>query len=121
MDEVSNCGSLECIPCIDYRNRLLNPRRSRTIKSSVTVKALQRHGKKFGWEMVGETASELGLSITIPREARPKRRQSAQRETLKQRVREYVADGKSVDHIALVEEISRSRARRLVMEVEGEE
>lgn len=81
-----------------------------------TAAELEKHAARFGPEQVAETAAEYGISIAI---TRPKAtRRGGGGPTLKQRVAGYVADGHTADVIAELEDLSPSRARRLVQEVD---
>ena len=80
-----------------------------------TAAELERHARRFGPEGVEELANELGVRIKVER---PKvTRTRAKGPTLKQRVAEHLAEGRGVELIAELENLSPSRARRLVEEV----
>lgn len=109
------CGS--CPDCLDHTKRVLTPPRPRQVgltgAKPPTRAALERHGERFGWAGVAEVAAQHGISVTVPRQAGAR---GSRGPTLKQRVATMVADGHSADFIAEVEDLSPSRARRLVAE-----
>lgn len=108
------CGN--CPTCLQRTNALLRvPARTATMPGpKPTAAALERHAQRFGPEQVAETATQYGLSVAIER---PKARRKAGGPGLKARVATLVADGYGVDAIAEIEDLSPSRARRLVEEV----
>lgn len=79
-----------------------------------TAAGLERHARRFGPAQVAETASQYGLAVAIER---PKAAKRVSGPSLKTRVREHVEAGRSVELIAELEDLSPSRARRLVREV----
>lgn len=76
---------------------------------------LERHARRFGPAQVAETAAEFGVSVAIERATRKPRLIAGP--SLKQRVAGHVKAGRSVELIAEIEDLSPSRARRLVAEV----
>ena len=83
-----------------------------------TRAGLERHAKRYGPELVPETAAEYGITVSVERPRRkPPRRLGP---TRKERVAAYVESGYSVELIAELERIAPGRARRLVAQVEGE-
>ena len=82
----------------------------------ITAERLERHAKRFGPEGVAETAAELGVDVTVER---PKRKAARRGPTLKERVAGHIEAGHSVELIAELENLSPSRARRLVAEVQA--
>lgn len=80
-----------------------------------TGAALERHAAKYGPEQVAETAAEWGLAVAI---SRPKARRASRGPSLKTRVARLVAEGHGVDTIAEIENLSPTRARALVKEVQ---
>lgn len=80
-----------------------------------TAAELERHARRFGPEGVEELASELGVKVKLER---PKvTRKRAKGPTLKERVAAHVAEGRGVELIAELENLSPSRARRIIEEV----
>ena len=84
----------------------------------VTRVKLLRHAARHGWDQVVETAAEHGIYLTPP----PKERATSKRAkgpTLKERIAEMLErkPDTKVETIAEVENLSPSRARRLVAEV----
>ncbi len=73
---------------------------------------LLRHAEKYGWEGVEEVALEYGISGVVA--PRVKRSRSTRGPSLKKRVAGYLARGMSVEAIAEAENLSPSRARRVV-------
>lgn len=115
MTERAICG--DCPRCRPLTLRLLRAgKRGRTLLpgDKPTAAALEKHATRFGPEQVAETAAEYGVSIAI---TRPKATRRVSGPSLKARVAGYVKDGYSVEVIAELEDLSPSRARRLVAEV----
>lgn len=114
------CSS--CIDCIAIIRRVLTPRRvaAHRVPGSTppTAQQLMRHGKRYGWEGVAETAAEYGIAVTLPEEARRKP-QRARRvgPTLRQRIATMLEEGRGPDFIAEAEDLSPSRTRRLIAEI----
>lgn len=79
-----------------------------------TAAGLEAHARRYGPAQVAETAAQYGLSVTVER---PKAARKVSGPSLKTRVAQLVADGYSADVIAEIEDLSPSRARRLVEEV----
>ena len=80
---------------------------------------LEKHAKRFGPEQVAETASEFGLAVAVERpRAKPRRGRGP---SLKDRVAGYLQAGHGVDVIAEIENLSPSRARKLVNEALAKE
>lgn len=85
---------------------------------TITAAQLERHAKRFGPALVQETAAELGVTVNVEgAKAKGKARSAT---TLKERVAGHVAAGRSVELIAELENLSPSRARRIVQEVTDE-
>lgn len=106
------CG--DCGPCLAATARLLRVPRSVLMPGPrPTVAGLERHARKFGPAMVAETAADYGLSVAVER---PKARRRGGGPSLKTRVAGYLKEGYSPEVIAELEDISPSRARRLVEE-----
>jgi hypothetical protein len=84
---------------------------------TVTKAELERHARKFGPALVQETADELGVKVNV--DETPTRRRRTKGPTLKERVAAHVAEGRGVELIAELENLSPSRARRIVQEVSG--
>lgn len=82
----------------------------------ITTAELERHARRFGPEGVEELAAELGVKVRLERPKAPARKR-AKGPTLKERVAAHVAAGHGVELIAELENLSPSRARRLVQEV----
>lgn len=90
-----------------------------------TARQLTRHGERFGWEGVPELAAELGLTVKLPKDAvmtlKKQQPVKVKQPTIKERIRLYLKDGKTVEYIAEIEKTNASRARRLVKEVQEED
>lgn len=89
-----------------------------------TAKQLRKHGERFGWEQVPEVAAELGVTVRLPKDAQMTLKETKpkiKKPPIKQRIREYLADGKGAEYIAEIEKTSASRARRLIKEVQEED
>lgn len=109
------CG--ECPACIEATARCIGrtPAAQRQARPAPTKAELERHAKRFGPEGVLETAEELGVDVAVER---PRRKRGARRPTLNARVAELLTQGHGVDVIAEIENLSPSRARRIIKEVE---
>ena len=79
-----------------------------------TTAGLEKHARRFGRAFVAETAAELGIAVTL---APPEPRRRTRGPSLKQRVARLLAGGHDVEAIAEVENLTPSRARRLVEEL----
>ncbi len=77
-----------------------------------TRAALLKHAERYGWEGVEEVALEYGISGVVA--PRVKRTRSTRGPSLKKRIAGYLARGMSEAAIAEAENLSPSRARRLV-------
>lgn len=91
-----------------------------------TARSLKRHGERFGWEGIPQLASELGISLTLPKDAQmslKKQKSGGVKKpgTIKDRIREYLKQGKDAEYIAEIENTNASRARRLIAEVKKED
>lgn len=108
------CG--DCPDCLAKTHRLLRLRRGPSLLPGPrpTAAQLERHAARFGPAMVAETAAELGIEVVVERERKPRK---ASGPSLRTRVAQLVADGYSVEAIAEIEDLSPSRARRLVGEI----
>lgn len=108
------CGS--CVTCLTATNRLIAPPRSTSLLPgpAPTAAGLEKHARKYGPAQVAETAAEFGVSVAVERE---KKQSTPRGPSLKTRVRQHVANGLGVELIAELEDLSPSRARRLVEEV----
>lgn len=107
-----------CEACIeDSRRRVLTIARlaERHPSAMPTAAELERHAQKYGPEGVAELAAEIGVRVNVKKPTAKKR--STKGPTLNERVAEYIEAGHSVDVIAELENLSPSRARRLVAEV----
>lgn len=121
------CGS--CPDCLETTNRICSPPPIASVMvegaTRPTAKQLRKHGEKFGWEQVAETGSELGIDVKLPKDAvlslKKEKPVRPKRPPIKDRIREYLADGKGAEYIAEIEKTSASRARRLIKEVQEEE
>jgi hypothetical protein len=80
-----------------------------------TAAQLERHARLFGPEGIAETAAELGVTVKVERSKAARKRTKGP--TLKARVVEHVTAGRSAELIAELENLSPSRARRLIEEV----
>lgn len=121
------CGS--CLDCLRITNLLSRPRKKDTGvavpgTTKPTAKALKKHGEKFGWNGVAEVGSAYGIDIKVPKGAemvKEKKKRKVSTKEIKQRIRTYLEEERSLDYIAEIESISPSRARKLVRELEEEE
>lgn len=110
------CG--ECPACLEATARCIGraPEPVRQAHPAPTAEELERHAQRFGPEGVAETADELGVDVAVER---PRRKRGPRRPTLKARVAELMAQGHGVDVIAELENLSPSRARRIMEEVDS--
>lgn len=108
------CGGCpECLAIIEgILNAPAEPVRGATKRP--TAAQLERHAKRFGPEGIEATAKELGVEVKVER---PARKRGARGLTLKERVAQHVANGHGVDVVAELENLSPSRARRIIEEV----
>jgi hypothetical protein len=108
------CG--ECEACLERTRALLESAPLACLRPSAvpTAAQLERHARRFGPEGIEELAAELGVRVKVERPRVTRTR--AKGPTLKERVRGYLEAGHSVDVIAELENLSPSRARRLVEE-----
>lgn len=107
-----------CEACLeDARRNVLTSRSlfDRHGLAAPTTAELERHARRFGPEGVAELARQLGVDVRVERPASTRKR--AKGPTLKQRVAAHVAEGRGVELIAEIENLSPSRARRLIEEV----
>lgn len=108
------CGN--CPACLEATRQLLGApaRPCLQERRAPTAAELERHAKRFGPAGVAETAAELGVDVQVERAAR---KRGVRGPTLKARVAEHVAAGRGIELIAELENLSPSRARRIVQEV----
>ena len=118
------CGHLDCGVCAPRVRRFLRVPRARRVDlpgaCPPTAAALERHARKFGPAGVAEVAAEFGLTVDLGNARRIERRPTRRRSTgQRDRIADLVARGASVESIAEVEDLSPSRARRLIEDLKG--
>jgi hypothetical protein len=123
-----------CVDCIERTRAKLRPQaRRETIAvpglTTPTRASLEKHvarfadPKKVGEENAKKTieavmavANDHGITLSV-KPIKSVKQISLRRPPLKDRIREHLAEGHSIDYIAEMEDLSPSRARRLVAEI----